>query len=271
MRYIDLSQLKLPDGWLQQAADAKQAVADGDRPEDHSQVWTALKHQLAELFPDQKCWYCETVSTRDDNAVDHFRPKGRVKEAQQPHAGYRWLAFDHFNFRYSCTLCNSRRVNVIGDTAGGKADCFPLMDEGQRVYVEGPCDAEQPALLDPCNIRDWRLLGCKHENGKPCAVSANENEVQRAEISIEIYHLHHEPTCNARHRVAVQFIQDVDETKQLYLAMTVSEVSQIAYQKTAGKVARAIARNAPFSGDMHFLLRSQRDTDHPWIQELLEI
>ena len=270
MRYIDISRLRLPDGWPELAADAKQAVANGDRPEDHSNVWTALKHNLAELFPEEKCWYCETISTRDDNAVDHFRPKNRVKEAQQPHNGYRWLAFDYHNFRYSCTFCNSRRVNVIGDTAGGKADCFPLMDENQRVYVEGPCDCEQPALLDPCNIRDWRLLGCKHENGNPCAASDNTDEIKRAEISIDIYHLHHSPTCNARHKVIVNLMADVDEAKRRYLAMTGDQESQRDFQRAASKVARAIARDAPFSGDMHFLLRSQRASEHPWIQELLE-
>lgn len=270
MRYIDLSKLQLPDDWLEQANNAKHAVANGDNPDDHSQVWTALKHRLAELFPEEKCWYCETVSTRADNAVDHFRPKGRVKDAQQQHSGYRWLAFEHTNFRYSCTLCNSRRVNVIGDTQGGKADRFPLMDEGQRVYTEGPCIDEQPTLLDPCNLADWRLLGCRHENGNPCAASANDNDKIRAEASIEIYHLHHGPTCNARHAVAVQFIQDIDETKQLYLAMTEDPDTQKQYQKSAERILRAITRTAPFSGDMHFLLRSQRETDHPWIQELLE-
>src|SRR5690606_8161881 len=123
-------------------------------PDDHADVWKELKLPLATLFH-QKCWYCESSVTRDDNAVDHFRPKGRVKEAQQTHTGYRWLAFNHTNYRYSCTFCNSRRVNVEGGTTGGKADRFPLMNEAMRVYAEGLCDAEEPMLLDPCDPFDW--------------------------------------------------------------------------------------------------------------------
>ena len=269
MRYIDLTRLKLPEGWLQQAGVAKQAVANGSAPDSLSDIWKALKLDLATLFH-EKCWYCESPSTRDDNAVDHFRPKGRVKDAQQPHNGYRWLAFDHANFRYSCTFCNSRRVNVAGGTEGGKGDRFPLMDEGQRIYAEGPFGAEQPMLLDPCDPADWRLLGCQHENGRPCPTSADENEKRRAEASIEIYHLHHEPTCTARHAVAVQLIQDIDEAKQLYSAMTNEPESQAAYKRKAQRILKAIAPTSPFSGDMHFILRGQRGESHPWIQDLLE-
>jgi hypothetical protein len=199
-----------------------------------------------------------------------FAPKGRVSDAQGQHGGYRWLAFNHTNFRYACIFCNSRRVNVAGGTAGGKADRFPLLDENQRVYVEGPTDAEQPTLLDPCDPADWRLLGCQHENGRPCATSANDNERQRAEAAIEIYHLHHEPTCTSRHAVAVQLIQDVDEAKQLYNAMSNELASQLAYKRKAQRILKAIAPASPFSGDMHFLLRGQRSEDHPWIQDLLE-
>lgn len=270
MRYVDLTKLKLPNGWTDRAAAAKEAVANGDAPDDHRTVWGELKHHLAALFPNEKCWFCESECTRDDNAVEHFRPKGRVKDAQNQHHGYKWLAFDPTNFRYSCTFCNSRRVNVVGGTEGGKADRFPLMDEGQRVYEEGPCDAEEPMLLDPCDPVDWRLLGCKHENGQPCATSSEEAERERAETSIKVYHLHHVPTCNARHAVAVNFIQDVDEAKELFLSMSGEPGSQSAFKKKARRILGAIARTAPFSGDMHFLLRSQRDTAHPWIQDLLE-
>ena len=269
MRYVDLTRLQLPDGWLAQAATAKQQIENGAKPDDHGDVWKALKLPMAALL-NNKCWYCEASSTRDDNAVDHFRPKGRVKDAQNAHAGYRWLAFNHTNFRYSCTFCNSRRVNVAGGTAGGKADRFPLLDEAQRVYVEGPCEDELPALLDPCDPLDWRLLGCQHENGRPCAASTDEVDKGRAEASIEIYHLHHEPTCTARHGVAVELIQDVDEAKQLYQSMTTVPASQAAFRRKLRRILKIISPAAPFSGEMHFLLRGLRSAEHPWIQEILE-
>jgi len=269
LRYIDLSRLPLPNGWLVRANAAKEAVAGGDSPDGHAPVWRDLKLLLADLFH-EKCWYCESPVTRDDNAVDHFRPKGRVKEAQQQHNGYSWLAFDHTNYRYSCTFCNSRRINVAGGTAGGKEDRFPLMNEATRVYAEGPCDAEEPMLLDPCDPFDWRLLGCKHENGLPCSAHTNDNEKRRAEESIDAFHLHHGPTCNARHAVAVDFVQDIDEAKQLHDTISNHPNSETAFKKKAKRILKAIAPNSPFSGDMHFLLRSQRSEAHPWIEDLLQ-
>ena len=185
MRYIDSTRLRLPDGWLERAAAAKIAVENGANPDDYARIWRELKDGLANLFND-KCWYCEVSVPRSDNAVDHFRPKGRVRDAENEHRGYRWLAFEQSNFRYACTFCNSRRKDIEGDTAGGKADRFPLLDEARRVYEPGAVTGERPILVDPCEVGDWRLLGCRKENGKPCATSDIPEQRQRADISIEI-------------------------------------------------------------------------------------
>jgi len=37
----------------------------------------------------------------------------------------------HVNFRYACIFCNGRRIDVQHGTAGGKADRFPLVNEGR--------------------------------------------------------------------------------------------------------------------------------------------
>lgn len=269
MRYVDLAKLVLPGGWLGRAQAAAAAVAAGADPEVHAAVWRELKTGLATMLYD-KCWYCESPVDRSDNAVDHFRPKNRVGDATNPHPGYRWLAFERSNFRYACTFCNSRRKGVDGGTAGGKADRFPLLNEPQRLYAPGPLAQEQPTLLDPCELNDWRLLGCQQENGQPCAVSSDATERNRAEISIEVYHLHHEPTCKRRHATAVQLIADVAEAKQLFELTTRDPGRADDFKSVAGRIKRAIDRDAPFSGDAHFLLRGQRSADHPWIQDLLE-
>ena len=75
MRYVNISQLRTPNGWGARAQAAMTAVAQGGDPNDHATVWRALKSKLADLLHD-KCWYCECSVTRSDNAVDHFRPKG---------------------------------------------------------------------------------------------------------------------------------------------------------------------------------------------------
>lgn len=269
MRYVNRTKLVKPTGWLARAEAATQAVANGEDPNGHGNVWRELKDGLANLLHD-KCWYCESAVDRSDNAVDHFRPKGKVSDATNPHTGYRWLAFDESNFRYACTYCNSRRKDLENGTAGGKADRFPLVNEALRVYAVGPVTAEQPLLLDPCELFDWRLLGCHQENGHPCATSNDPIDKQRAEASIEIYHLHYEPTCKRRHTVAVQLMADVDEGKRLFELAAQDPSREADFKTVAGRLRRTIELDAPYSGDMHFLLRGQRSDAHPWIQKLLE-
>jgi hypothetical protein len=269
MRYIDGLQLQLPGGWLERASVATKAVAKGDDPNDHAAVWRELKDALAELFHD-KCWYCEMQVTRSDNAVDHFRPKGRVSDAANQHGGYKWLAFDHSNFRYACTFCNSRRKDIDGGTAGGKADRFPLLEEARRVYAKGSHAGERPTLLDPCEFGDWRLLGCRKENGTPCAASEETEQRKRAEVSIEVYHLQHEPLCKLRHTEAVQLLSDIEEAKRLFMETQSDGAQELSFKKVAQRILRAIRLDSPFSGEMRFLLGGERDEAHSWIQSLLE-
>jgi len=269
VRYIDSTRLRLPDGWLERAASAKIAVENGANPDDYARIWRELKDGLANLFND-KCWYCEVSVPRSDNAVDHFRPKGRVRDAENEHRGYRWLAFEQSNFRYACTFCNSRRKDIEGDTAGGKADRFPLLDEARRVYEPGAVTGERPILVDPCEVGDWRLLGCRKENGKPCATSDIPEQRQRADISIEIYHLHHEPTCKLRHSEAVKLLGDIEEAKALFIATQSDALQEPAFKRVAARILKSIHVDSAFSGEMRFLLSGERDMAHSWIQTLLE-
>lgn len=269
MRYIDNAHLELPQGWIERARNAAQEVEKGADPNDYSHVWRELKDKLAELFYD-KCWYCESVVDRSDNAVDHFRPKNRVSDAKNVHSGYRWLAFERTNYRYACTFCNSRRKGLEDLTVGGKADRFPLVDEAVRVYSSGPVSQERPMLLDPCNLTDWKLLGCLQENGQPCAVNSDPLSKQRAEASIEIYHLNYEPTCKRRHTVIVQLMADLDEAKRLFELSTQDPSRESDFINAAKRLQRIISSKAPFSGEMRFLMRGQRSEAHQWIQDLLE-
>jgi hypothetical protein len=65
-------------------------------------------------------------------------------------------------------------------------------------------------------------------------------------------------------------MSDVDEGKRLFEQVTQDSGREPDFKTVAARLRRAIDRDAPFSGDMHFLLRGQRSEDHPWIQDLLE-
>lgn len=269
MRYIDIDDLVLPADWNMRASVAAAKVAKGGAPDDDNKIWRDLKDGLGKLL-DDKCWYCETPIPRSDNAVDHFRPKGRCCDAAHPHNGYRWLAFEKSNYRYSCTFCNSRRKDVSNGTAGGKADRFPLLNESKRLYEPGPLYQEEPALLDPCNLYDWELLGCQQEDGAPCATIDSPTALQRVKISIEVYHLDHKPTCKLRHRLAVKLIAEIAQAKRFFLLSKDDSNMQHEFLEIAKRIKKTINRNSPFSGEMIFILKGQRHTEHPWIQKLLE-
>lgn len=63
----------------------------------------------------------------------------------------------------------------------------------------------------------------------------------------------------------------VDEGKRLFEQSKESQDKRIDFKKIAKEIKRFITQDAPYSGSMHFLLRSQRSENHPWIQKLLEV
>jgi len=209
VRYIDpqLVGQNLPNGWAEQAQQAEAAVVSA-RPQDrsaevnrHSQVWKDLKDTLKRASHD-KCWYCESIGVRSDNAVDHFRPKNAVRECSD-HEGYWWLAFKWENYRFCCTFCNCRRVDQETGQGGGKADHFPLRDEARRAKAPADrLDDEEPLLLDPAIPADPGLLWFD-ESGQAvphpiCCNDANGYPHRRAATSIDLYHLNHRELMDQR-------------------------------------------------------------------------
>lgn len=92
----------------------------------------------------EKCAYCEwKVTPGDPGDVEHFRPKGRVKQVDgDPFLvpGYWWLAYEWDNLLFACSKCNS----------SGKRDLFPIADQSKR--CRKPTDAlagEEALLLNP--------------------------------------------------------------------------------------------------------------------------
>jgi hypothetical protein len=166
VRHIDTSNFRrlLPVGWTARAEKALVAVRAAHPSKraavfaSYSDLWQKdLKLALRDLGY-KKCWYCEGNDIRSDGVVDHFRPKGRVWRVPA-HPGYWWLAFDPDNYRYCCTLCNSRRLDAARGTSGGKQDRFPLFDENMRAYPERPSkEKDEVVLLDPTVAPDTLLF-----------------------------------------------------------------------------------------------------------------
>ena len=94
-----------------------------------------------------KCCYCESKSTHNTfGAIDHFRPKGAVKQGlneddQLP--GYYWLAYDWSNLLFCCDRCNV-----------SKGTLFPLEEPAKRARNHhDDLNAESPLFVDPSQER----------------------------------------------------------------------------------------------------------------------
>jgi hypothetical protein len=126
-----------------------------------------LKDALKKVF--LKCAYCEsTYGAVYDGDVEHFRPKGKVKEKNPQTPGYYWLANDWNNLFLACQHCNQRRRHVlVGETeleGYGKMDQFPLASEAKRA-LDAESDLKQEEkvrlLINPCKDNQKNIFNMR--------------------------------------------------------------------------------------------------------------
>jgi uncharacterized protein (TIGR02646 family) len=137
-------------------------------------LWKDLRPYLAAVCgrdqrqDDFKCWYCEAKTSRFTYHVDHFRPKGRVKDRDRPEEpGYWWLAFDYRNYRLSCEYCNTPHRDDDETPACGKWDQFPLRDGSSRVQDPNlNVNDEVRLLIDPLKHSEVIFLSFE-DTGRP--------------------------------------------------------------------------------------------------------
>lgn len=202
MIFVDQDRINLDPEWQRKAAEASASVRTAFESANcnvstlinsKSSIWSDLGAALGELSW-EKCWYCESRETRSDMPIDHYRPKNQVTE-RSDHPGYWWLAFEWTNYRYSCTYCNSRRLDKQSGTAGGKQAQFPLIDEADRAMDPSQdVSYERPILLDPTDPIDPGLLFFD-DLGKaiphPLICAQSPDFFLRAKMSIDILNLNH--------------------------------------------------------------------------------
>ncbi len=193
-----------PSSWFEEAeAETANAIAEG-RGHQVTDLYKGdrLRSALEELFR-FKCAYCEsTIGPANGMDVEHFRPKGRVRE-RRDHPGYYWLAYTWENLYPACQLCNQRREDKPlhdDDTtlpSAGKADQFPIADESQRAMTpDDPIASEAPLLLDP-NADDPERYLVFDLTGEALA---RDPQNTRASKTIEICHLNRRRLVRARRR-----------------------------------------------------------------------
>jgi hypothetical protein len=280
MRYVDKTPVgqTLPQGWAQRASDAATAVA-AVNPQARSGevnarrvIWGDLKDTLRQVSQN-KCWYCESIEIRSDNAVDHFRPKNRVAESAG-HSGYWWLAFSWDNYRFSCTFCNSKRTSNDGEGGGGKADRFPLRVEATRAHNPGDdLTLEDPVLLDPCIAADPGLLWFDETGqavpGPVCGADDNAYPRQRVLTSIEVYHLNQPDLVDQRKVLCTEIRRRVKDADKYFARYSAGDLSaRAAFEDAVRDLRDCLDSRAAYSSIAHAMLMGLRGT-HAFVDVIL--
>jgi len=178
-----------PADWVAEAdaitAQLQVAVDDAARQvilDRHEGFWrdARIRDWLMGQFAN-KCWYTEAEESISPIHVDHFRPKGRVKNFDGSYEdGYWWLTFNWKNYVIAGHLINSK-----------KSDLFPLMNGERRAAVNCPemqLRLEGAVLIDPLTDQT-RLISYDRDDDGCIAVLAggiDDLEKFKAEKTIEI-------------------------------------------------------------------------------------
>lgn len=301
MRYVDLDELALPNGWqakadaalntLRQeinnaeaaaraagqdvAAARKTAISKGVKVKAREDIWGELA-PLLKALGHRKCWYSESLNPASDKNVDHFRPKAEVEE-EKTHEGYWWLAFDWHNFRYASQWCNQIRNDKVNKTRGGKGNRFPLQDGSFRARLETDnYHNEHHLLLDPTDPDDWRLLTFR-EDGYPTAARPEGTlEHLRAAVSIEVYHLNCKELIDGRKPLAGQVQRLVEEMEHLLPHIATDNRSKSLFKAREKDLLRLIRKTSEYSAAALAYARGQvykmelgHQVKRDWLEDVL--
>lgn len=289
MIYINLNKLVLPPDWesrAQQLTRDLEALPPNNRADfidsKRHLTWGAAEVLNAlRAIAGNKCWYSEVPLEGADPNVDHFRPKGQVREVDANlqsigtiSQGYWWLAFNHWNFRLSSMHSNQRRVDT--DTHGGKWDYFPVI--GQRTPERTPCLAiiENILALDPCSASDVSLLWFDPDGKPSCAVrnrQPNTLDQQRVRTTIWLYHLDKREIQLKRGNHMRQIRIELDQANADYLlwnrdSATPDLRSKNSFDRRIAEIKSKLADNAEFAGAKRCAVQAAV-ADYEWIDEFV--
>jgi hypothetical protein len=282
---VDLGKLTRPAGWDKRASnllDTLKKKSPGDRSafidQCRSQTWAdpALLTALRSLVGN-KCWYSEVPLEGADPNVDHFRPKGRVKEVDKDLKsngdllpGYWWWAFEWRNFRLASMHSNQRRVDL--NTDGGKADFFPV--NGARAAEESDYELciEDVVPIDPCNQTDVSLLWFDSDGAASCSAWKRKKSVEdewRVRVSIWLYHLDKQEIV-ARRRDHMDDIRadllNANTDYRLWKSIPGNVISKNSFEKRLTAIRKKISDESEFSGAKRAAIRAAA-VEYEWIFE----
>lgn len=219
----------------------KKTGVNGTRTQQGYSVYSekSVRKILLKMFHG-KCAYCESKITAIYNGdIEHFRPKGKIQNANPSRPGYFWLASEWENLLFACPFCNQtnthefRDGDKIEEAVFGKLDQFPLETEAHRLkYTHGiiyftnnsvykqafDLEESERLLLNPCEDENIERYFKFDDNG---AIITNDGltsfEEKKARTSILTYALHRLPLTIAREEKIIQIKAQI---RRLEIAIT---------------------------------------------------
>lgn len=254
MRYIDRSGYTPSDVWKAKAAvrlaELEAKVSDKDKSDylesTRGKIWGDLKDDLLELS-NQKCWYSEARCDYSYFHVDHFRPKGRVKEKDKSERdGYWWLAYDWKNYRVAGGAGNSPKQSSFKLVEG----CSPALKDGPPFLAD-----EVALLLDPCRQGDPSLLSFGPDGKAVPTGGLNPQQEARVRYTVQTLNLDFPQLRIARKEVWDKCQKLADEYEALDPPPgSASPTTQAEVDRIQAAFRELILRSTPYSSTArHFL------------------
>lgn len=282
---INLGAIVRPNGWDARVAtllanlsgmpaDDRSVYIDECREETwaHPDLLSALRELVG-----NKCWYSEVPLEGADPNVDHFRPKGRVKEVDenlQPTKnllpGYWWWAFDWRNFRLAAMHSNQRRVDL--ETDGGKADFFPVSGARAVPGSDYAICVEDVIPIDPCKHTDVALLWFDADGTPTCSAwkrTKSKEDEWRVKVSIWLYHLDKREIVSRRREHMDQMraeLLNADTDYRLWKSAEGNVISKNSFETRLNTIKALISSKSEFSGAKRAAIKAA-SAQYTWIDE----
>lgn len=218
-----------------------------------------LKDELKKVFV--KCAYCESsYGAVYDGDVEHFRPKGKVKEKHPQTPGYYWLANDWDNLFLACQHCNQRRKHLLfGEDkleAYGKLDQFPLEPEDKRLSDPGgDLDEEEKArlLINPCKDKPEEHLSYENREGVIVPLT------RKGEASVKVYVLQRVLLVQERKKRMLDLFTQMFRVKRELEEMNTSPADaqkKKRFEFELDALMKFTSANAPYAGMCRYFVKA---------------
>lgn len=290
MIYINPEQIEFPEGWQKKAQELTDELLklDPNKRDDfieksREESWADEKFLTAlRKIAGNKCWYSEVILNGADPNIDHFRPKGRVREVDNnsliatggKSPGYWWLAFEPKNFRLACMHANQRRVDE--KTEGGKWNYFPVQGNRAPEKTKLRSIRETVLPLDPCSAIDMALLWFDPD-GVPSIrkTDPSDYERQRIKVTVWLYHLDKKETAKARATSMEKLRTDLINADAFYnmwqdAGGNPTSNERFLFDGMLSKINSKIADNAAFAGAKRCVIQLAR-AEYPWLDEYMPV